>query len=115
MSPAPDKPLRSNQFQILLALADKPLHGYAIRAEVLERTDGTVNLWPGMLYRSLKGLLEEGLIRECPPPDDAPSDARERHYYDISPTGQHALATEATRMAAYVDAARQKRVLPGHV
>jgi len=96
-------------------LADRPLHGYAIRAEVLARTDGTVNLWPGMLYRSLKTLLDGGLINECAPPEDAPSDARQRHYYEISLAGQQALTEEATRMATYVAAAREKQILPRHV
>jgi DNA-binding PadR family transcriptional regulator len=42
-------------FHILVALAAKPLHGYAIRQEVEARTEGQVRLWPTTLY----GLLSE--------------------------------------------------------
>jgi DNA-binding PadR family transcriptional regulator len=107
-------PLKPHWFHILLALADKELHGYGIRSEVLDRTDSTVNLWPGVLYRSLKGLTDRGLIEDCAPPDSAPTDSRERHYYRITDTGEVALRSEASRMASYVEAARAKDVLPSH-
>lgn len=110
-APSNDR-LKPASFQILLALADKDLHGYGIRAEVLERTEGTINLWPGMLYRTLKGLSGDGLIESCPAPVDAPEDARERHYYRATSHGRAALEREAQRMAAYVEAARLKAVLP---
>ena len=114
MSTSPDAPLKPQWFHILLALADKEHHGYGIRSEVLERTDGTMNLWPGVLYRSLKGLSERGLIQDCATPDSAPRDSRERHYYRITEAGELALAREAARMASYVEAARTKDVLPSH-
>ncbi len=110
-SPASLKP---QGFHILLALADKELHGYGIRSEVLERTQGTITLWPGVLYRSLKALVDGGLIQDCPPPESAPTDSRERHYYRITEAGSTALESEAARMASYVEAARLKDVLPSH-
>ena len=108
---APDS-LKPNAFHILLSLADKELHGYGIRAEVLERTEGTVNLWPGVLYRTLGTLVDDGLIVECPAPDSAPADAVERRYYRVTPAGTRALRQEARRMASYVDAAVARAVLP---
>jgi DNA-binding PadR family transcriptional regulator len=51
-------------FQILLALADQDRHGLGIMAEVLERTGGRMKLWPGMLYRNLSRLADEGLVLE---------------------------------------------------
>ena len=104
--------LKPTAFQILLALADKTLHGYGIRSEVLERTDGTVNLWPGMLYRTLGRMVKDGLIEECDSPAEAPSDSRERRYYRATGTGQEALRIEALRMASYVEEARLKEVIP---
>lgn len=108
----PPVQVKPQGFHILLALADKDLHGYGIRSEVLERTEGTVNLWPGVLYRSLKGLVDHELIQECKTPEHAPADARERRYYRITGTGQEVLRAEATRMAGYVEALRAKSVLP---
>lgn len=105
-----DQALKPQWFQILLAVADRDLHGYAIMTDVLERTGGRMRLWPGMLYGSLKRMADAGLIREVPPPPDAPADAMERHFYRIAPAGQRALAAETERLAAYVATARAKQV-----
>jgi len=106
--------MKSHWFHVLLAVADRPLHGYGIRQDVAERTDDTVRLWPGVLYRSIKALTEKGWIREVPTPDDAPDDARDRRYYGITPTGLEALGAETARLAAYVNDARAKQVPFGH-
>lgn len=100
--------LKPQWFQILLALADRDLHGYAIMSDVLERTSGRMRLWPGMLYGSLKRLTEGGLIREVQAPADAPVDQMERRFYRITPAGKRALAAETERLAAYVDAAKAR-------
>ena len=71
-SPAP-VPLEPHWFQILLALADRDLHGLAIMTDVLERTGGRMRLWPGMLYRALGRLTDMNLVVETDPPDDAPA------------------------------------------
>lgn len=69
MGHAPDPPaLQPHRFQILLALADHDLHGLGIMNEVLERTGGRMRLWPGMLYRSLGCLAEEGPVVEVQAP-----------------------------------------------
>ena len=107
--------LKSHWFHVLLAIADRPLHGYGIRQEVAERTEGTIKLWPGVLYRSIKALTEKGWLAEVDPPGDAPEDARDRRYYAITPTGLEALAAETARMSAYVAAARDKQVPFRHV
>ncbi len=57
-------PLPAAAFQILLALADGDLHGYAIMRQVEEQTAGKVRLGPGTLYSSIQALLEERLIQE---------------------------------------------------
>ena len=55
-------------FQILLALADQDRHGLGIMSDVLEQTGGRMKLWPGMLYRNLAKLVEEGLVVEVDAP-----------------------------------------------
>jgi DNA-binding PadR family transcriptional regulator len=95
-------------FQILLALAEQPLHGYGIMSDVLERTGGRMKLWPGMLYGSLKRLSDAGLVEETDAPEGAPRDRMERRYYRITPGGRRALQAEANRLAAYLETARTR-------
>jgi DNA-binding PadR family transcriptional regulator len=102
--------LKPQWFHILLSIADRPLHGTAIVEEVLERTDGAVRLWPGMLYRSLHEMAERDLIEEVEPPPDAPTEGGKRRFYGIRPAGRIVLHEEVERMAAWVRVARAKRV-----
>ena len=104
-------PLEPHWFQILLALADHPLHGLGIMNEVLERTGGRMRLWPGMLYRNLARLEADGLVVEIDaPPDAEPGGGRPR-FYRITPLGRRACAAEAQRLASFVDVARRKKLL----
>lgn len=104
--------MKPHWFHILLAVADQALHGTAIMEEVLERTEGELRLWPGMLYGSLKEMDEAGWIEEVPPPDDAPTEGGKRRFYRITAEGRGALADEVARLAAFVRDARAKRVGP---
>ena len=45
--PAPERPLAPATFHILIALADKPRHGYGIMQEVADRTAGKIVMSPG--------------------------------------------------------------------
>jgi DNA-binding PadR family transcriptional regulator len=102
-------PLRTNWFHVLLSLADGDQHGYAIMQEVLQRTEGKVRLWPATLYGSLRRLLEEDLIEECPRRAAVDADALRRRYYRLSPFGRRVLTAEIERLEDLVKAARAKR------
>ena len=104
-------PLPPSEFQILLALADGERHGYAIRAEVVERTGGEVLLGPGTLYGSIKRMLESGLIEESARRPARALDDDRRRYYRMTTLGRGVAAAEARRMASLVDGARKKRLL----
>jgi DNA-binding PadR family transcriptional regulator len=106
--PAPRPDLSPQWFQILLALAEQPRHGYGIMADVLARTDGRMKLWPGMLYGSLKRLADAGLVEEIDPPRDAPRDRMERRYYRITRAGRSALRDETARLGGYLETARER-------
>ena len=111
MGRQPDVPsadLTPQTFQILLSLAQEPLHGYGIMSDVLERTDGRMKLWPGALYGALKKLTDAGLAEETDPPAGAPQDRMERRFYRITRAGRAALKAEAARMAAYVAAVKAR-------
>jgi DNA-binding PadR family transcriptional regulator len=111
MANAEPPPLQPHWFQILLALADHDLHGLGIMNEVLGRTDGRMRLWPGMLYRNLGRLVEEGLVVEVDAPPDAVSGGGRPRFYRITAIGRRACAREAQRLAGFVEAARQKKVI----
>jgi DNA-binding PadR family transcriptional regulator len=111
--PAEKQPLKPHWFQILLSIAEGPLHGTAIMEEVLERTDGEMKLWPGTLYGSLRTLESEGLVRETDPPEAAPTEGGKRRFYALTPGGRLALCAEVERLSSYVRAARGKGVVDG--
>jgi len=110
-APERDRPLKPHWFQILLSLADRDLHGLEIMDEVSERTDGAVHLWPGMLYGSLKRMLDEGLVVETDAPEDAQAGGGRPRYYHLTESGRERLTDETRRLASYVDAARAKNLL----
>ncbi len=55
-------PLTPAVFNILLALADGERHGYSIMQEITGQTQGKLWIGPTTLYRSIKHMLEDGLI-----------------------------------------------------
>jgi DNA-binding PadR family transcriptional regulator len=94
---------------ILLALAEDDMHGLGIADWVEEATNGALELGPGTLYRSLKEMVEDGLIREAAA--DPSADPR-RRYYAITAAGKRRAAQEAARLERLVEVARERRLLP---
>jgi DNA-binding PadR family transcriptional regulator len=105
-------PLSPAAFHILLALADRERHGYAIMQEVSAMTAGSMQLGPGTLYRSIKALLTDGLIEESSERPDPTLDDERRRYYRLTEVGRGVAASEAERLAALVRVARTRNVLP---
>ena len=106
-------PLPSAAFNILLALADEDLHGYAIMRQVEQQTCGRVRLGPGTLYGSLRTLLEASLIRELqdsPAPEDS---SERRRYYHLTSEGRKLVRSEVEALAQTLRIARAKRLLRG--
>jgi len=108
---APEPTLPAHWFQILLALADRELHGLAITKEVFDRTEGQMRLWPGMLYGALKKMTDQGLVAEIDAPADFMSGGGRPRFYRITPMGKRTCAAEAARFERFVNAAREKRLL----
>jgi len=106
-----DTPLSPHWFHILLALADKDLHGLGITREVFERTEGQIHLWPGMLYGALKKMSAAGLVDETGAPKGFEAGGGRPRFYRITPYGRRRCAHEAARLARFVDAARAKRLI----
>ncbi len=108
-------PLPAAAFQILLALAEGDLHGYAIMRQVEEQTAGKVRLGPGTLYSSVQALLEQKFI------DEVRGDATEapqahgdrRRLYRLTSAGRKVARTEAEKLADILRIARAKKILRG--
>jgi DNA-binding PadR family transcriptional regulator len=96
--------MKPQWFQILLALARQPLHGYGIQRAVLALTDDQMRLWPAMLYRSLGTLEEEGFLEQVSAPDQEPDDER-RQYYALTDAGRERLRQETGLLARWVQVA----------
>jgi len=102
-------PLKPMEVLILTMLAGGDRHGYGIRQDILEHTEGRVQVEAGNLYRHIRGLEDEGLVNEAPAPRRE-SDER-RIYYRLTPAGRRTLAAEMTRLRALVRLAEQRGIL----
>ena len=92
-------PLKPKPFLLLLVLAEEgPMHGYAIKQGMLERSDGTVTMDPGGLYRLIARLERDGLVRRAASPPDEEDERRQ--YLEMTAWGRSVLEAEARRIAA---------------
>ena len=103
-------PLTVPVFQILLALADQDLHGYAIIQDIRQRTDGEVNLTASTLYAAIKRLLDSRLIDELATRPHAADDDPRRRYYRITALGREVARLETERLERTLRLARRKRL-----
>ena len=105
-------PLTPAIAHILLALADRERHGYAIMQEVEQITAGATRMGPGTLYGTIKRMLAAGLVEEADERPDPEMDDERRRYYRITRLGAQVLEAESARMSTLLGAARAKRVFP---
>ncbi len=106
-------PLPAAAFQIMLALSDGDLHGYAIMREVEEQTGGRLRLGPGTLYGSIQALLEGKLIEEVDRAGDTEEHRERRRYYRLTVAGRKLARSEAEKMADLLRVARARKILRG--
>ena len=99
-------------FQIMVALGEGELHGYAIMQDVERVTNGETTLGPGTLYRSIQRMLVDGLIEELEITLEGEPDDDRRRYYRLTRRGRAVAMTEANRLVMLVDAARARHLVP---
>lgn len=99
-------PLQPAVFHILIALAGRDLHGYAIMQDVAARTNGKVQLSAGTLYSSIRRMLEQGLIEELRDSPDSSSTDERRRYYRLTRLGKRVAAGEVERIGSLLKQAR---------
>jgi len=93
-------PLTPVAFEILLALRDGELHGYAVMQAVNESSARPVH--PGTLYRAVARLVDEGLLAEK---TAGPTEGR--RTFELTQLGRRVAAAEAIRIAGQLDRARE--------
>ena len=104
--------MTTRTLQILIALAEGPVHGYGIKQRVEERTDGEVRLGSGTLYEAVHRLVQQRWIEEVPPPAEEPaSGGPPRRFYALTREGRAALQEELRRMDAVVRYARGRDLM----
>jgi DNA-binding PadR family transcriptional regulator len=100
-------PLTPRVYHVLLALAERPLHGYGVIVAVQELTEGVIVMRTGTLYVLLRRLLDQRLIEqsdERPGPDE---DDERRRYYRLTDLGRGVVEAESVRLQSVVAAARR--------
>ena len=105
-------PLKPLVFQVLLALAEGERHGWSLVREVQQR-GGVTRIMPGNFYRTLRGMLGDGLIAESAARPEPEDDDERRRYFRLTPLGEAVASAEAARLEAAVVEARAKRLLAG--
>ena len=104
-------PLKPLVFEILIALTERPRHGWDLVGDV-ERRLGGEPLLPGNFYRTLRRMLADGLIEEAGVPASSADPAGDRRrYFQLTETGESAARAEARRLAALVADRRTRRLL----
>jgi DNA-binding PadR family transcriptional regulator len=104
----PDRlPLTPLSFQILVALADGPRHGYGIIKEIEAVTGEAFPSSTGTLYLAIERLEHEGLIEK------EKSSDRRRRFYRLTALGRETAAGETRRLATLVGVARGKKLVGG--
>ena len=104
-------PLTPAVLHILLALAAGERHGYAIMQEVADLSGGQMRLGPGTLYRSIRTMLEAGLIAESSERPDPTLDDERRRYYRLTDFGQRVGRAEVERLDRLISAAQARRLV----
>lgn len=95
------KPLTEPVLLILMSLAEKPRHGYALMKDIETLSNGRVRLSTGTLYGALRRLLEDQWIERFEQKDTS----REKQAYRVTPAGRGQLQRELDRMKQLTRAA----------
>ena len=103
----PAGPLTPAVFHVLLALAEGPLHGYAIMQAAQDSAGSSLRMGPGTVYGTLQRLEQAGFVEEV-----ESRSAGRRKIFTLLPAGRRALETEAARLAELADLVRRRRLVP---
>ena len=100
-------PLTEATFFILLSIAQKPKHGYAILKDVETLSGGRIKFSTGTLYGAISRLLEQQWIEQIEN-DQPPDTGRPRKDYAITTSGRSALNAEVGRLESVLASAKRR-------
>ena len=109
--PADLIPLKQSTYQVLLALADGELHGYAVMQVLSEMTAGRETILPGTLYAALARMVDEGLVEVRESADADASGGPRRRFYKRTAFGREVARVESERLRALLDIAQTQKIL----
>lgn len=92
-------------------LSAQERHGYGIRQDILEHTNGAMALEAGSLYRTIRRLETDGLVEESGRRPAAATDDERRRYYRLTPFGKRVLAAELERLRVLVRLGERHRII----
>ncbi len=81
--------------QILVSLGRGPMHGYGIKLDIEERTDGAMTLGSGTLYQAMQRLEKQGLVQSSVAQEPG---GRRGRVYELEPLGRDVLERELELM-----------------
>lgn len=102
-------PLTPLSLAVLVAVAEAPLHGYAILKALETRPGPRLVGGAGSLYAALDRMVEEGLLRETQADGDDP---RRRRAFAMTALGRAVGRAEMQRLQEELRAGKASRLLP---
>jgi DNA-binding PadR family transcriptional regulator len=100
--------VREPTFLMLVALAERPRHGYGLIQDVERLSKGKTKLRPGTLYATLDRLASKGLIETS---GEEIVGGRLRRYYRLTSAGTAVLESESKqRLTIATEALRRLSV-----
>ena len=105
MSTPDHAPLTPLSFQVLVALAAGPSHGYGVIKEIEAAQGEPMHSSTGTLYLAIERLQEQGLIAE-----QAGNHPRRRNYA-LTARGRSVARAEAKRLATLLGAVAERKLV----
>lgn len=113
-------PLKDLVFRILVALSDGERHGWSL-VQALEESGGS-RILPGHLYRTLDGMLDDGLVEEsdessAPQPVKTAKAAKPKsgaapsRFFSLTPLGCAVARAETERLEGLIARSRAGKLL----
>ena len=101
------------ELQILLALAAESRHGYGIKLDIENRTQGAMKLGSGTLYEAIQRMEKHGWLEvaQAPGGGDDPAESR-RKYYRLTSDGRSRLQRDLESLQGIVADAIAMDMLP---
>jgi DNA-binding PadR family transcriptional regulator len=100
------QPVTPLTLHIMVALAQGPLHGYAVIKAVARSSEGTIAPGAGTFYSAINRMDKQGLIAELATEEEHASPGKPKRTFELTDRGRRLLRAETARLQRLVDEAR---------